>query len=148
MSKIIFLDFDGVLIPLSPDGPPASAEAIGNLNLLVQLTEAKVVVTSNWRNGRSVEQLEALPKSWGYKWSVLGKTQDSDGSRGVDEDRGELVESWLATNGPVDAFVIIDDDRTTLEHLAANLVSPSPDKGLQMHDVAEAMHVLLSATKV
>jgi hypothetical protein len=32
--------------------------------------------------------------------------------------------------------------------LAANLVSPSPDKGLQMHDVAEAMHVLLSAIKV
>ena len=65
--RVIFLDWDGVILLISTNGPydpelKANTEAIGNLNLLVQLTEAEVVVTSNWRNGRSVEQLEALDR--------------------------------------------------------------------------------------
>lgn len=141
--KVIFLDFDGVLLPLPTNGEfepnlAPSAEAINNLNLLVQLTKAEVVVTSAWREGRTVKELEQLLHSWNYKWSVLDKTSDVQG----EEDRGFLIQHWLLGRSDVAEFVIIDDDRTDMEEFAGHLVSPSPDKGLQLHDVSEAVRIL------
>ncbi len=142
--KVIFLDFDGVLLPLPTDGHyepdlKPGTEAMNNLNLLIQLTRAEVVVTSAWRVSRTVKELEELLKSWGYKWSVLDKTKNGDG----DEDRGYDIQYWLANSREViDAFVVIDDDRTDLELFADKMVSPKPDKGLQFHDVSEAVRIL------
>ena len=142
--KILFLDIDGVLLPLPSDGHfeaelKPSAEAVNNLNLLVQITGAHIVVTSHWRNGRTIKQLETLLENWGVKWGVFGKTKDSIG----DEDRGYDIQYWLVNSREViDAFVVIDDDRTDLELFADKMVSPKPDKGLQFHDVSEAVRIL------
>ncbi len=147
MNKIIFLDFDGVLIPLPMSGEydpnlKPSTEAINNLNILVQLTNGDVVVTSAWRKDRTVEELEALLKSWGYKWRVLDKTLTS-----FDDDRGLEVLQWLSScEKMVDAFVVIDDEPTDLDELARNRVMPKPDVGLQFHDVKEAIQILEKVT--
>lgn len=140
--KVIFLDFDGVILPLPQGGKfepnlRPSVEAINNLNLLVNLTQAEVVVSSSWREGRSVEELEGILKMWGYKWSVLDKLQWVGG----DEDRGKDVRVWLSLN-TVESFVLIDDDRTDLEEFARQMVSPAPDKGLRLHDVFAAEKIL------
>lgn len=142
MNKIIFLDINGVVLTIPPDGHfevelEPSANAISNLNLLVQVTGAEVVVTSTWRIGRTVDELESLLKSWGYRGSVLDKTKNGDG----DEDRGYDIRNWLSRH-EVESFVVIDDDRTDLEEFARHLVSPRPDVGLQLHDVSEAVRIL------
>ena len=87
--RVVFLDIDGVLLTLPPDGHfeaelKPSAEAVSNLNLLVQVTQARVVVTSHWRIGRTLEQVEDLLKSWGYLWTVFDMTIEPKG----EEDRG------------------------------------------------------------
>ena len=144
--RIIMLDFDGVLLALPQDGHfepelKPSVEAVNNLNLLVQITNAHIVVTSAWRVGRTVEQLTTLLRGWGVKWEVFGKTRDSRG----EENRGALISDWLANSREVvDAFVVIDDDRTDLEQFARQLVSPKPDVGLQFHDVQDATRILNS----
>ena len=148
--RIIFLDFDGVLIPIPANGGydpdlGASKEAMANLNLLVQVTKAEVVVSSSWREERTVAELEALLHSWGYRGTVLGKTDDSGGRDS--EDRGQSVLDWLAEHPAVESFVVIDDERTDLEPLARRLVSPSPDKGLQFYDVQEAARILMRPMK-
>ena len=144
--RIILLDLDGVILPIPANGHfepelKPSVEAVNNLNLLVQITNAHIVVTSAWRVGRTVEQLTTLLRGWGVKWGVFGKTRDSRG----EENRGALISDWLANSREVvDAFVVIDDDRTDLEQFARQLVSPKPDVGLQFHDVQDATRILNS----
>lgn len=143
--RIILLDLDGVILTLPTDGHlepelKPSTDAVNNLNLLIQITNAQVVVTSHWRNGRTVEQLETLLRGWGVKWGVFGKIRDSRG----EENRGALIADWLAnTKETIDAFVVIDDERIDLEQFARQLVSPKPDVGLQFHDVQEAVRILV-----
>ena len=146
--RIILLDLDGVILPIPANGHfepelKPSVEAVNNLNLLVQITNAHIVVTSAWRVGRTVEQLTTLLRGWGVKWGVFGKTRDSRG----EENRGALISDWLANSREViDAFVVIDDDRTDLELFADKMVSPKPDVGLQFHDVQEAVRILVKST--
>jgi hypothetical protein len=143
--KVLFLDFDGVLIPISPvsyseDYPTLSRDAIDNLNVLVQTTGAKVIVSSAWRIGRSVRQLDRLLKSWGATFNVFDKTDERS-----DFDRGREVAEWLAALHTVEAFAVIDDEPTDLQELAHHLVLPNPQVGLQWHDVELAVRILNGA---
>ena len=140
---VLFLDIDGVLICLPPSGeqiddPRPSLEAIQNLNLLIQVTGANVVVSSTWRVDRSVAELDALLKSWGFRYDVLNKTTQSGG----DDDRAKDIQTWLSAHGGVENFVILDDDRQELAELAKHWVMPKPDVGLQLHDVSQAIRIL------
>ena len=91
--RVVFLDIDGVLLPLPQNGEydpdlGASKEAMANLNLLVQVTKAEVVVSSSWREERTVAELEALLHSWGVQGDSLGQDrrlrgQGQRGSRAV-----------------------------------------------------------------
>ena len=142
--KVVFLDFDGVLLPLPVDGSydpnlAPSTEAVNNLNILIQLSEAAVVVTSAWRVGRSVQELQSLLSSWGYKFGVYDKIRTDS-----DEDRGINISNWIfAQDAPnLVKFAVIDDDATDLAKLAKYLVMPKPDVGLQFHDVKEVLRIL------
>jgi hypothetical protein len=139
MTKVLFLDFDGVLLPYAGCKPTKvpSAGAISNLNAIVQLTGASVVVISNWRIGRTVQQLTSLLKGWGYRGMVLDKSGESE-----DDDRGAEVGYWLARN-EVGAFVVVDDEPTDLGEFSKQLVMPDPDVGLQWHDVQLAVSILI-----
>ena len=141
--KLIFLDWDGVILPLPQDGHfdpnvKHSVEAMNNLNLIIQVTGAKIIVSSSWRFGRSVEDLQALLVKWGFKWTVLDKLPEVVG----EEDRGELILSWVEAREPVEQFLVLDDEPATLEPLAKNLVLIKPDVGIQFHDVQEAIRIL------
>lgn len=140
--KAIFLDFDGVILPLpenrevKEDLRP-STDAIIHLNVLVQLTGAKVIVSSAWRVGKSVEDLQALLSGWGFKGKVVGKTRDSK-----EGDRGQEILDWV-DEADVDQFVVLDDEGTDLEELSKNLVHVKSDVGIQWHDVQEAARILM-----
>jgi hypothetical protein len=139
--KLIFCDIDGTLIPLppvgiSPDWPNPSELAVENLNILVQATGAKVVVSSTWRFGRSVKELDAILKSWGATFLVHDKLPTND-----DEDRGGDVLSFVESAG-AENFVVLDDEPVDLEIVSKNTVLVNPQKALQMHDVEEAVKIL------
>jgi hypothetical protein len=77
MTRILFLDFDGVLnsrgflamsrglaisrYPHSEIDP----EAVARVNRILERTEAEVVVSSSWRHGRTLAELQALLESHG-----------------------------------------------------------------------------------
>jgi hypothetical protein len=144
--KVVFADIDGVLIKLPSNGawdPEArpSIEPINNFNILLQVSRAKLVITSTWRIGRSVRQLDVLLKSWGVKSPVFDKTPEHEG----DSDRGKDIAAWLAKReetSPVTAFVVIDDEGADLQPFARHLVMPNPSFGLQFHDVQHALEML------
>ena len=112
--KIIFLDFDGVVAinrsrskPYQPGSPTFDRESVSNLNRLIELTDARIVVTSSWRLDSDLP-LQRLLDFEGVKGEVVGKTPYLGlGYHG----RGAEIYAFLREdNFPIEQFVILDDD--------------------------------------
>jgi hypothetical protein len=155
--KVIFLDIDGVLnhqdwyvrrremglddissnYPLYEFDP----DSIEQLNRIVESTGAKVVVSSTWRLGRTIKELQELLNKVGFIGEVYDKTphfhakgEDNDGSRiSYSVPRGCEIGWWLKEKGGfqrinwsteeqikfmeesmVKNYVILDDDSDML----------------------------------
>src|SRR5262245_10238621 len=106
MRRVIFLDIDGVLAPIRQwdrygDLDPA---CIRVLNEIVAQAGADVVVSSTYRHGKTVAELQELLQGEGFTGRVVGKTPT--GAPGAE--RGDEIAAWLAEH-PVSGYVIIDD---------------------------------------
>jgi hypothetical protein len=138
---VIFLDIDGVLAPIGRwdrygDLDPA---CIRVLNEIVACGEADVVVSSTWRHGKTVAELQDMLATEGFAGCVLDKTPtDMAGAS-----RGEEIAAWLAEH-PVGGYVIIDD-HTDMGELHAHLVLTHPAHGLQPADVPRALAMLTAS---
>ena len=97
---------------------------------------ADVVVSSTWRHGKSVAELQALLDAHGFTGSVRDKTPT--GEPGTD--RGDEIAAWLAQHA-VDGYVIIDD-HVDVGALRTHLVQTHPAQGLQPADASRALAVL------
>lgn len=137
--RVVMLDFDGVLLPAGTSEPrPVIGHAVACLNLVLAMAKADIVVSSNWRKGRSVEQLEQLLRSWGVHG---GKILDKTGTSPSD-DRGAEIKKWLEENGPVESFVVIDDDETDLVQFGERFVQTDPILGLLLATAIQAVSQL------
>jgi hypothetical protein len=140
--RVIFLDIDGVVAPIRRwdrygDLDPV---CIRVLNEIVALAGADVVVSSTWRHGKTVAELQQMLDAEGFTGCVLGKTPT--GTPGAD--RGDEIAAWLAEH-TVGGFVIIDD-HADMGALRAHLVQTHPAHGLQPTDTPHAVAVLLRPT--
>src|SRR5262245_40982967 len=104
--RVIFLDIDGVLAPIRRwdrygDLDPACLQV---LNEIVAGGGADVVVSSTWRYGKAVAELQAMLESAGFSGAVLDKTPV--GVPGAN--RGDEIAAWLIDHA-VGGYVIIDD---------------------------------------
>jgi hypothetical protein len=122
--KIIFLDFDGVLNhelwykkrfetinkdDVSTNYPyyEFDPESVNNLNIIIKETDAKVVVSSTWRIGKTVEQLQDMLNVVGFKGEIIDTTP-SFFAKGLDNEenkisytipRGCEIDWWLENKG-------------------------------------------------
>lgn len=110
--KVIFLDLDGVLnsekyvheMGKDWDGNQIDPKAVIRLNKIVDITDAKIVVSSSWRIEHSLENLKKIFIDNRIIGEVIGCTPV------LGTDRSAEISVWLSNN-PVDNFVILDDDR-------------------------------------
>jgi HAD domain in Swiss Army Knife RNA repair proteins len=138
-ARVIFLDIDGVLAPIRQwdrygDLDPACIQV---LNQIVTGGGASVVVSSTWRHGKSVAELQALLESEGFTGRVLDKTPTGGPGAG----RGDEIAAWLATHA-VASYVIIDD-HVDMGELRTHLVQTHPARGLQPADAPRAIAILM-----
>ena len=136
---MIFLDIDGVLAPIRQwdrygDLDPA---CIRVLNEIVADGAAEVVVSSTWRYGKSVTQLQAMLDAGGFTGTVLDKTPTG----GPGSERGDEIAAWLGQH-VVEGYVIIDD-HVDMGALRARLVQTHSAHGLQPADARRAIAILL-----
>jgi len=136
---VIFLDIDGVLAPIREwdrygDLDPACIQV---LNEIVACGQADVVVSSTWRYGKTVAELQEMLEAQGFTGSVIDKT--TTGPPGAD--RGEEIASWLAEHD-VGGYVIIDD-HVDMGELQNHLVQTHPAHGLQSADAPRAIAMLI-----
>lgn len=154
--KIIFLDVDGVLInrkvlmekhtlaklaALAGSSERfydrADLDCVALINTLLEETGAKIVVSSCWRIGRTVEELQTLFTNWGITpGAVIDRTIND-----WDWVRGQEIQEWLDRHPDVTQFVIIDDD-ADMAHLLPRLVQTEFEPGLTAADAARAVQVL------
>lgn len=132
--KIIFLDIDGVLnheqfyVKRHEDdfkgyGEHPACEfdfkCIAVLNHIIDSTGAKVVVSSTWRLGRTIEELQSVLDSVGFKGEVIAKTANLRHEECL---RGNEILKWTKDNKELigqeyhefENYVILDDDSDML----------------------------------
>lgn len=164
--KVAFLDFDGVLNSaqsatfwhnkrdqskweneLYKDWPGTLKEylsqefcpiALSNVEELVRrVPDLKIVVSSTWRLGETVESLQLILKPA----KLVSDAVIDVTPRIALTPRGNEIQAWLDGHPEVTEFVIIDDDCDML-HLKEHLVHTSSLHGFQYGDMLWALRVL------
>lgn len=155
--KIIFLDIDGVLNSANMNNEfipeiegqyyPYEPILVENLNKVIRKTGAKIVVSSTWRLGESVENLQHLLLKIGCVGEVIDKT-DNYSERFVV--RGCEIFKWILDNEKLlgchhydfEDYVIIDDDTDMLYDQRNNFVNTNGKLGLTDKDVLKCIRIL------
>jgi hypothetical protein len=141
--RVVFLDFDGPLVPIRPDGKktrPAVAlpGAVDNLNDLVTDTGASVVISSSWRIANSLLKLNQVLKKWGCGFEAVDKTPSLKNSPG----RGVEIWHWLCMNRH-ESFVVLDDEDLEMGPVLENLVKVDGVRGFTAKDAEKSREILL-----
>lgn len=150
--KIIFLDFDGVLatdeytdslISLGLKthdyfGTLFNPICVGYLSKIILATEAKIVVTSDWRNYLNPLMLRIM---WLYR-KMPGKIVGCTLRKGIH--RGLQINKWLNAHKNVKSYVILDDMNETqfLKTQISNLVVTPHFSGLDNLSANRAIEIL------
>ena len=157
--KIIFLDIDGVLNheafykeryenkdykikhPYSEIDP----KCVANLNNLCKETDAKIVISSTWRNS-GLDYCKDVLVYHGFKGEIIGITPNCRYEMCL---RGNEIHQWIDDNremvGPYYNFteyVILDDDSDMLYWQRNNFLLIDRFVGLTMGDVFRAKKIL------
>lgn len=146
---IIFLDIDGVfncqLFYTKRKGQPKESEyplselckeRIGWFNVLCAETDAKVVISSTWRMGKTVAQLQKIINDVYGTFEIIGVTPILRNENCV---RGNEIALWIKENVKelfgieyydYNNYVIIDDDSDMLYQQRNNLFLTDNYSGL------------------
>lgn len=160
VNRYIFLDIDGVLNtsrsyltrtaagePWRDDyGPFFDEESVSNLRLIVDATEADIVIISTWK----YKGIDAMHTLWTLREMpgfLLGVTPEV-----VSNDfciRSMEIKKWLAQNAPEDPadyrYVIIDDSSIFLPEHKPYLINTSSTVGITSEDAEKAIALLSPA---
>jgi hypothetical protein len=135
---VVFLDIDGVLAPIVErfGYGDFDRDCVQVLNDIVAKSGAAVVVSSSWRYGKTVAEMQRALEDYGFAGRVIDKTPTY--ARGYS--RGEEIAAWLNEH-PVDGFVILDD-HGDMGALRGHLVQINAALGLRPSDVELALKKL------
>lgn len=153
MKPIIFLDFDGIVetiyweqaedkswslnIHKSGRKELNNKQAIGWLNELYSKVPYDIVVSSTWRIGLTLEELQTLITNSGFNPDirVIGMTPV------LYQPRGKEIQAWIDDNNFTGKFIIIDDD-SDMCHLLPVLVHCDCQLGFTIYDYQKALKLL------
>ena len=118
MKKILFLDFDGVMVtdryqaqlmatnsPLRDEyGAKFDPVCVENLRRIIDSTDADIVVTSTWKMTMGLDGIQSMWQTRSIPGKVVGVTPDIDPIH-----RGNEIQAWIDAYGGDCRYVIIDD---------------------------------------
>lgn len=147
MKSVIMLDIDGVLNSKISNFAFSKHRlnpiSVGLLNKLVELTDADVVISSNWRLNRDLSFIK-LQLNFNSGREVAKRII---GVTGQGETRYDEIQEWLIKNDRF-KYLVIDDNslgNTVSEKiydLYYNWVQPNPMVGFQFPDFVKALELL------
>jgi hypothetical protein len=124
--KILFLDHDGVICLATEWGSRFknkekfdrfNEKAVKILNKIIKETDCEIVVSSDWKNHVTLEQMQELYKIRGILKSPIDYTPDADysddfkWSREYEYEQSRCLEikTWLKNHPDVTNWVAVDD---------------------------------------
>jgi len=135
--KVIFLDFDGVIaLTKNGDAHGISLDLVDLLNDIILSTNAKVVVSSDWRRHRSITDLQSILVDKDFLGMVIDKTDDSDNF----DCRSDEIHNWLNAHPDITSFIILDD--LDLFGFGDKFLQTDPTVGLTPDLVKKAISLL------
>lgn len=152
--KAIFLDIDGVLN--SANFVKAEYEvgrgggligidpkAIKLLEELIELSDARIVISSSWRIGRTLEELKQIFRNVNFKYvdNIVGATSTKNEFGNEYRPRGWQIEKYLFEHPEFKHAVILDDD-SDMDSLMFLLVQTTFESGLQSEHITECLEKL------
>lgn len=146
--KLIFLDVDGVLNTTSNwgiklvngvwEGGTIEPAKVSAINQIVDATGAKIVVSSMWRVGRTVEDLQKLLNDEGAEFEIIGTTPEAPRERW-----GQILKWLQSHSGALNShYVIIDDWLEAGWGHSGHFVNTDPEVGITDADVQKAIEIL------
>lgn len=159
MIKVIFLDFDGVINAQTSKwetvevkdfigGCPHDPQLVANLNLLLDNTDAKLVISSTWRMGTEISVLQDICNTLGIRGEVIGKTC----VLGKYSVRGNEIAAYIEDNKEQLGYqyywdfdrnyIIIDDDSDMLYPQRHNFVHINSEVGFSEEDAKKGLELL------
>ena len=170
-SKVIFLDFDGVLnteeyfASLEEKGLPTEdafgtlfcPNAVRNLQQIIDATDALIVVSSSWR----FAGLETLKQMWkeralpGTLYDITSlyvaddyicthiEDKDFDYHEAMTSTREMEISTWLQEHSEVTDYVILDDLDSFRQH-EAHFIKINPRIGITNEEIKRAITILNS----
>ena len=151
MTKIIFLDFDGVLNTehyqglLQYQGKPWQDEygaffdpkAVKQLKRIIGATDADIVVESSWK----YLGLDAMKELWKVR-NLPGTIIDITPSL-LGKNKGVEIASWLSKYAKQDIrYVIIDDEYVILDSQLPHFILTNPYEGITEEQANRAISML------
>ena len=128
--RVLFLDVDGVLNrtgyrPASSEGLRSWIEPLlaAQLNRVVKVTGAHVVMSSDWRIGRELAVLRAELQAAGVECDLIGVTPVLERAQ-----RWQEIRAWMDLNEVAEIAIV--DDMFDMGPLSARFVRASPLSGL------------------
>ena len=120
--SVIFLDFDGVInseaFPTGNEHPRIyfDTKLVTKVNDIIRDTDAKLVISSDWRRGRSINQLQDLLESYGCIGEIIDCTPQAEQVvdtwvpiTTLEEERVLEIQEWLSKHPGVTHWVSLDD---------------------------------------
>jgi hypothetical protein len=130
--RVLFLDIDGVLNrtgfqPAETLGLRSwiEPELASRLCDVVRATSAQIVLASDWRLNRELQELRDELHAAGIDVSLVGVTPALDG-----QPRWREVEAWMVEHNLAREAVVIVDDKYDMGPLGERFVRVSPLNGL------------------
>lgn len=147
--KIIFLDVDGVLNSKrklievynktnkahSGYSYPFDDNCLKNLKLLIEFTNASIVITSTWKNTKEgLNILLDILSKYNLDKNIVGYTKNLNSNREL-----EIISYLNDLNEELD-FIILDDD-SNFEKLLPYLIKTNNEVGLIYDNVLESIEL-------
>lgn len=161
MTKVIFLDFDGVLLS---DGMALvqseaglthenylervefDSDCVTNLNSLLGSSGAQLVLSTSWAQGNSFSSLSNCLLRNGIDSSLVWESNDpSEGSYMTPRDqgnhRGFEIASWIEQHPEIVGWCAIDD-RRDISVLGSHAVITDPSRGFDQAALQRARRAM------
>jgi NADH/NAD ratio-sensing transcriptional regulator Rex len=150
MIKVIFLDFDGVLIPVTDK--KFNMRNVDNLNELIRKTDAKIVITSDWKRDHDLEFIEKTLTDNGVRGEIIDITPNYTikESETVKVPRGTEIDQWIKNYETFDGenlkavlnYVILDDHMDMLVYQLDHFVEIDQSKGFDGKALKDALEIM------
>lgn len=158
---IVFLDFDGVLLPDSSaleqsqqgltvnnylDQVVFGAECVINLNHILEQTHAEIVLSTSWALGHPLSELATCLDRNNIDSSRIFEYEDPSlynymTPRKFSSNRAQEIAWWLEDHTDISNWVALDDMQV-IRRLGPRSIITDPTIGLTKTDAAKAIAIL------